>query len=58
MSHVLEALSAAHMRAGEWHDAGASIRFGLGRSTSETEIDAAAARVVKVVKALRESALV
>jgi hypothetical protein len=23
MSHVLEALSAAHMRAGEWHDAGA-----------------------------------
>ena len=58
MSHVLEALSAAYMRAGEWHDAGASIRFGLGRSTSDGEIDAAAARVVKVVKALRESALV
>jgi cysteine desulfurase len=58
MSHVLEALSAAYMRAGEWHDAGASIRFGLGRTTTETEIDAAAARVAKVVKALRESALV
>lgn len=58
MSHVLEALSAAYMRAGEWHDAGASIRFGLGRATTETEIDAAAARVVKVVRALRESALV
>ena len=58
MSHVLEALSAAYMRAGEWHDAGASIRFGLGRSTTEEEIDTAAARVVKVVRALRENALV
>jgi cysteine desulfurase len=58
MSHVLEALSAAYMRAGEWHDAGASIRFGVGRSTTEAEIDAVAARVVKVVKALRASALV
>ena len=57
-SHVLEALSAAFMRAGEWHDTGASIRFGIGRSTTEQEIDVAAARVVKVVKALRESALV
>jgi cysteine desulfurase len=57
-SHVLEALSAAFTRAGEWHDTGASIRFGLGRTTTQNEIDAAAARVVKVVKALRENALV
>ena len=57
LSHVLEALSAAHMAAGIWHDAGASIRFGLGRSTTEQEIDIAAARVVKVVRSLRENAV-
>lgn len=58
MSHVLEALSAAHMAAGLWHDAGASIRFGLGRSTTEEEVDTAAARVVRVVRSLRENAVV
>jgi cysteine desulfurase len=42
-SHVLEALGPA---------SGASIRFGLGRNTTEEEIDAAGARVVKVVKSL------
>jgi cysteine desulfurase len=54
-SHVLEALSAAHLAAGIWHDTGASIRFGLGRTTTAAEIDAAAARVVKVVRSLREN---
>ena len=44
-SHVLEAIGAPY---------GASIRFGLGRWTTESEIDTAAARVVKVVRSLRE----
>jgi len=48
-SHVLEAIGASVP--------GASIRFGLGRSTTEQEIDAAAARVVKVVRSLRNAAL-
>jgi len=55
MSHVLEALTNAYMNAGEWYDTGASIRFGIGRSTTEQEIDTAAARVVKVVRSLREN---
>ncbi len=49
-SHVLEAIGAASVP-------GASIRFGLGRTTTEEEIDAAAARVVKVVSSLRTSAV-
>ncbi|HXG57220.1 MAG TPA: aminotransferase class V-fold PLP-dependent enzyme [Vicinamibacterales bacterium] len=44
-SHVLEAIGAASRP-------GASIRFGLGRWTTEAEIDTAAARVVKVVRSL------
>ena len=43
-SHVLEAI-------GQY--ASASIRFGLGRMTTEEEVDTAAARVVKVVRSLR-----
>jgi cysteine desulfurase len=57
MSHVLEALTTAYTNAGEWYDTGASIRFGVGRSTTEQEIDTAAARVVKVVRSLREHAV-
>ena len=45
-SHVLEAIGASA-------SAGPSIRFGLGRSTTEQEIDTAAARVVTVVRSLR-----
>ncbi|MEO5896336.1 MAG: IscS subfamily cysteine desulfurase [Vicinamibacterales bacterium] len=44
-SHVLEAIGATCRP-------GASIRFGLGRWTTEEEIDAAAERVVKVVRSL------
>jgi len=44
-SHVLEAIGATSVP-------GASIRFGVGRMTTEQEIDAAAARVVKVVQSL------
>lgn len=44
-SHVLEAIGATKVP-------GASIRFGVGRMTTEQEIDAAAARVVKVVQSL------
>jgi cysteine desulfurase len=47
-SHVLEAIGAPH---------GASVRFGLGRWTTESEIDTAAERVVKVVRSLRGAAL-
>ena len=47
-SHVLEAIGAASIP-------GASIRFGVGRMTTEQEIDAAAARVVKVVHSLGSS---
>ena len=45
-SHVLEAIGATAQ-------AGASIRFGLGRPTTDAEVDTAAARVVKVVRSLR-----
>jgi cysteine desulfurase len=45
-SHVLEAIGAASVP-------GASIRFGLGRTTTEQEVEMAAARVVKVVRSLR-----
>ena len=44
-SHVLEAIGATCRP-------GASIRFGLGRWTTEAEIDTAAERVVKVVRTL------
>ena len=49
-SHVLEAIGASA-------SAGPSIRFGLGRGTTDQEIDTAAARVVKVVRSLRGSAV-
>lgn len=45
-SHVLEAIGAADRP-------GASIRFGLGRWTTEAEIDAASERVIKVVRSLQ-----
>lgn len=47
-SHVLEAIGAVGERAG------ASIRFGLGRTTTADEIDQAVERVTKVVRALRQ----
>jgi cysteine desulfurase len=46
-SHVLQAIGAAGDRAA------ASIRFGLGRTTSEEEIDFAIDRVSTVVRSLR-----
>jgi len=46
-SHVLEAIGAVGERAG------ASIRFGLGRHTTDADIDYAATRVVTVVRHLR-----
>jgi cysteine desulfurase len=46
-SHVLEAIGATGDRAG------ASIRFGLGRATTDADIDVAIERVTTVVKALR-----
>jgi cysteine desulfurase len=46
-SHVLQAIGATGDRAG------ASIRFGLGRTTSDADIDVAIDRVTAVVKALR-----
>jgi cysteine desulfurase len=51
-SHVLEALGAVGP------EAGASIRFGLGRTTTEADIDHAIERVTAVVKALRAKPLV
>jgi cysteine desulfurase len=48
-SHVLEAIG---------QHASASIRFGLGRMTTEEEVDTATARLVKVVRALRNPAVV
>lgn len=45
-SHVLQAI-------GLTESAGPSIRFGLGRTTTVEEIDAATERVVKVVRSLR-----
>jgi cysteine desulfurase len=50
-SHVLEAIGAVGDRAG------ASIRFGLGRTTTDAEIDMAIERVTKVVRALRARAV-
>ncbi|MGB2714876.1 MAG: IscS subfamily cysteine desulfurase [Vicinamibacterales bacterium] len=47
-SHVLEAIGAVGERAG------ASIRFGLGRWTSEADIEVAVARVTRVVNSLRQ----
>ncbi len=46
-SHVLQAIGAVGS------DASASIRFGLGRTTTEADIDFAAQRVAAVVRALR-----
>jgi cysteine desulfurase len=46
-SHVLQAIGATGDRAG------ASIRFGLGRTTTDADIDIAIDRVTAVVKALR-----
>ena len=51
-SHVLEAIGATGDRAG------ASIRFGLGRTTSAAQIDFAVDRVVTAVSALRASSVV
>jgi cysteine desulfurase len=48
-SHVLEAIGATGPRAG------ASIRFGLGRTTTAEDIDFAIERVATVVNALRRS---
>jgi cysteine desulfurase len=50
-SHVLEAIGAVGP------DAGASIRFGIGRTTTEAEIDLAARRVATVVRSLRTKAV-
>ena len=47
-SHVLQAIGAVGERAG------ASIRFGLGRWTTDADIDMALDRVTTVVRALRE----
>jgi cysteine desulfurase len=46
-SHVLEAIGAVGP------GAGASIRFGIGRTTTEADVDFAAARVATVVRSLR-----
>ncbi|HJR61489.1 MAG TPA: IscS subfamily cysteine desulfurase [Vicinamibacterales bacterium] len=51
-SHVLEAIAAAPRSPSTRPAPGASIRFGLGRTTTEEEIDAAAARVAKVIGSL------
>jgi cysteine desulfurase len=50
-SHVLQAIGATADRAG------ASIRFGLGRTTTDADIDVAIERVTTVVKALRAHAV-
>jgi cysteine desulfurase len=47
-SHVLQAIGAVGDRAG------ASIRFGLGRTTTDADIDTAIERVTSVVAALRK----
>jgi cysteine desulfurase len=48
-SHVLQAIGAVGTQTG------ASIRFGLGRSTTDADIDFAIERVVAVVRALRKN---
>jgi len=48
-SHVLKAIGAIGDRGG------ASIRFGLGRTTSEQDVDFAARRVIDVVTSLRRT---
>jgi cysteine desulfurase len=50
-SHVLEAIGAVGDRAS------ASIRFGLGRTTTEAEVDFAIERVTTVVRSLRARAV-
>jgi cysteine desulfurase len=50
-SHVLQAIGATSDRAG------ASIRFGLGRTTTEADIDFAIDRVATVVTALRRQSV-
>lgn len=50
-SHVLQAIGATSQRAG------ASIRFGLGRSTTEAEVDFAIERLTLVVTALMAATL-
>ena len=50
-SHVLQAIGATGDRAG------ASIRFGLGRTTTDADIDVAIERVTTVVKALRAASV-
>ena len=49
-SHVVEAITPPDAKTG------AVVRFGLGRWTTDDEIDAAAARVVKVIRSLRATA--
>ena len=51
-SHVVEAITPPDAKPG------AVVRFGLGRYTTEEEIDAAATRVVKVIRSLRTTATV
>ena len=50
-SHVLQAIGAVGA------DAGAVIRFGLGRGTTDADIDFAIERVTTVVRSLRRSAV-
>jgi cysteine desulfurase len=49
-SHVIEAITPPSAKPG------ATVRFGLGRWTTEEEIDTAAARMVKVIRSLRTAA--
>jgi cysteine desulfurase len=51
MSHVLKAIGAVADRGG------ASIRFGLGRTTTDEDVAFAADRVITVVKALRKNSV-
>ena len=52
-SHVLEAIAPPARPASARQEPSASIRFGLGRWTTEAEIQIAAERVVKAVRSLR-----
>jgi cysteine desulfurase len=54
-SHVLQAIGAVTPQSpgASPQEPSASIRFGLGRTTTESDVDFAAARVVTVVNALR-----